>query len=46
MDESLRIDLNCDLGESYGRYTLGQDAAMMPLITSANVAVWIPCRRP
>jgi len=32
------IDLNCDLGESFGRYELGQDAAMMPLITSANVA--------
>lgn len=38
MDESLSVDLNCDLGESFGRYELGQDAAMMPLITSANVA--------
>lgn len=32
------IDLNCDLGESFGRYTLGDDTAMMELITSANVA--------
>lgn len=38
MDEPLSVDLNCDLGESFGRYELGQDAAMMPLITSANVA--------
>ncbi len=38
MVESLRIDLNCDLGESFGRYALGEDAAMMKLVTSANVA--------
>jgi len=38
MAGSLRIDLNCDLGESFGRYELGQDAAMMALISSANVA--------
>jgi len=36
--ESMSIDLNCDMGESFGRYTLGQDAAVMPHITSANVA--------
>ena len=34
----MKIDLNCDLGESFGRYTLGDDAALMPLITSANIA--------
>ncbi|GAP15921.1 uncharacterized protein, homolog of lactam utilization protein B [Longilinea arvoryzae] len=34
----MEIDLNCDMGESFGRYTLGQDAALMPLITSANIA--------
>ena len=34
----LTVDLNCDLGESFGRYKLGNDAAMMPWITSANVA--------
>jgi UPF0271 protein len=32
------IDLNCDMGESYGRWTLGADAAVMPFITSANIA--------
>lgn len=34
----LRVDLNSDLGESFGRYTLGMDADIIPLITSANVA--------
>jgi UPF0271 protein len=34
----MQIDLNCDLGESFGAYTLGSDAAIMPLITSANIA--------
>lgn len=33
-----RIDLNCDLGESYGAYKLGMDEEMLGLITSANVA--------
>lgn len=33
-----QIDLNCDLGESYGRYTLGRDSEIIPLITSANIA--------
>jgi UPF0271 protein len=32
------IDINCDMGESYGRWTLGEDEAVMPHITSANVA--------
>jgi UPF0271 protein len=32
------IDLNCDMGESYGRWTLGADAEIMPFISSANVA--------
>ena len=32
------LDLNCDLGESFGVYTYGADKAVMPLITSANVA--------
>ena len=34
----MHIDLNSDLGESFGVYRLGDDAAMMPYITSANVA--------
>lgn len=32
------IDINCDLGESYGAWTLGDDAAVMPFLSSANVA--------
>ena len=32
------IDLNCDMGESFGRYTLGADADLMPLVTSAAIA--------
>lgn len=34
----LRIDLNCDVGESFGRYALGDDAGVLPHVTSANVA--------
>lgn len=33
-----RIDLNCDLGESYGRFQVGNDEAIMPYITSCNIA--------
>jgi 5-oxoprolinase (ATP-hydrolysing) subunit A len=32
------IDLNCDMGESYGAWKMGDDRALMPLISSANVA--------
>lgn len=32
------IDLNADVGESFGAYSLGHDADLVPLITSANVA--------
>ncbi len=32
------VDLNADLGESYGRWTLGDDAALVSHLTSANVA--------
>ncbi|HEX8042686.1 5-oxoprolinase subunit PxpA [Candidatus Deferrimicrobium sp.] len=34
----MQIDLNCDMGEGFGRYDIGQDAELMPLISSANVA--------
>ncbi|HID64797.1 MAG TPA: LamB/YcsF family protein [Anaerolineae bacterium] len=34
----MKIDLNCDMGESFGRYTIGNDEAIMPYITSANIA--------
>ncbi|HEY4132696.1 MAG TPA: 5-oxoprolinase subunit PxpA [Gemmatimonadaceae bacterium] len=33
-----RIDLNCDMGESFGAYRIGADDAVFPFITSANVA--------
>lgn len=34
----MRLDLNSDLGESFGRWVLGDDDAMLGLVTSANVA--------
>jgi UPF0271 protein len=34
----MHIDLNCDLGESFGAYTIGLDGEVIPYITSANVA--------
>ncbi len=34
----MRIDLNADLGESYGAYTIGADAALLDIVSSANVA--------
>jgi UPF0271 protein len=34
----MRIDLNSDLGESFGPWPMGQDAALMDSITSANIA--------
>jgi UPF0271 protein len=33
-----RVDLNADVGESFGAWALGQDPALFPHITSANVA--------
>lgn len=32
------MDINCDLGESFGIWKMGNDAAIMPYITSANIA--------
>ena len=32
------IDLNSDLGESFGRYRIGNDEAIVPLVTSVNAA--------
>ena len=34
----MAIDLNSDMGESFGTYTLGQDAALLRQISSANIA--------
>lgn len=33
-----RIDLNCDMGECFGAWSMGDDAGVMPWITSANIA--------
>ncbi len=35
---TIRIDLNCDMGESFGAYTLGRDKEIMDYISSANIA--------
>jgi UPF0271 protein len=32
------IDLNCDVGESFGAYSIGNDADLLPLVTSASIA--------
>lgn len=32
------MDINCDLGESFGNWRLGDDAGVMPHVTSANIA--------
>jgi UPF0271 protein len=34
----MQIDINCDMGEGYGAWTIGNDAALMPYISSANIA--------
>ncbi|MBQ2260896.1 MAG: 5-oxoprolinase subunit PxpA [Loktanella sp.] len=35
---TITIDLNADMGESFGPWTMGDDAALLDIITSANVA--------
>lgn len=37
-EQLLKIDMNCDMGEGYGRYTLGNDEALLTKVTSANIA--------
>jgi UPF0271 protein len=34
----VKININADIGEGYGKYTIGNDSELMPLIGSANVA--------
>jgi len=36
--EAVRIDINCDMGESFGRYRLGEDEKIIRWITSASIA--------
>ena len=33
-----RIDINCDMGESFGAYTIGMDGEVIRYISSANIA--------
>ncbi|QWU13309.1 UPF0271 protein [Paenibacillus sophorae] len=34
----LEVDLNCDMGESFGAYTIGADEDLLQEVTSANIA--------
>ena len=34
----MKIDLNCDMGESFGIYKLGDDPEMLRIVSSANIA--------
>ncbi|GGN21173.1 LamB/YcsF family protein [Halarchaeum nitratireducens] len=34
----VQIDINCDMGESFGNWRMGRDEDVMPYITSANIA--------
>ena len=34
----LRVDLNCDMGESFGAWTMGRDVEALRNVTSANIA--------
>ncbi len=34
----MKIDINCDMGESYGAWKMGADAEVMPFVSSANIA--------
>jgi UPF0271 protein len=38
MNPQQAIDINVDMGESFGRWTLGDDAGVMPFISSASIA--------
>jgi UPF0271 protein len=38
MRRIMRVDLNADVGESFGAYRLGDDAALLPYVSSANIA--------
>ena len=37
----LSMDMNCDMGESFGSYTLGYDSEAMPHVTLAERCLWI-----
>lgn len=35
---TFKVDLNCDMGESFGAYTMGHDEEILDFVTSANIA--------
>ena len=35
---TFKVDLNCDMGESFGAYTMGHDEDILNFVTSANIA--------
>ena len=35
---TLRVDINSDMGEGFGRWTMGDDAGLLKIVTSANIA--------
>jgi UPF0271 protein len=35
---SKTVDLNADMGESFGAWSLGNDSALLDIVTSANIA--------
>jgi UPF0271 protein len=34
----MKVNLNADMGESFGRYTLGNDQALIPFVNTVHVA--------
>ena len=38
MGDRTRVDLNADVAESFGRWQLGDDAGIIPMLSSANIA--------
>ncbi|GHE41926.1 5-oxoprolinase subunit PxpA [Sphingobacterium griseoflavum] len=38
MKNKRHIDLNCDIGESYGSWIMGNDAAILPYVSAVNIA--------
>ena len=39
-----RVDLNCDMGESFGSYKMGHDEEILDLYHISQYCLWIPCR--
>ena len=39
------FDINIDCGESYGIWKMGADEELMPIVSTANLALRLSCRR-